>query len=95
VENLISLSSASFLVALALLLLVAAVSRLGRTQGLLAGLQALGLVTLKFAVLALGLGWMARQPWFRAPAAAFGIALPLIGLVLWKGRPAHPEKNDA
>jgi hypothetical protein len=84
-EILTSLLSAAVIVAAALALLVLAVSRLGKTAGLAVALQVLGLVTLKFIVLAAGLGLISRQPWFRAPAAAFGIAIPLIALVLWKG----------
>ena len=95
VENLASLSAAAVLVALALVFLVAAVSRLNGSLGILGGLQALGLMTIKFALLLLGLRWMSGQNWFRAPAAAFGIAIPLIGLVLWKGRSEPMEKNDA
>lgn len=93
-ENLASLSSAALIVGAALLLLMLAVSRIGKAGGIFTALQVMGLVTLKFAILALGLSWLSKQPWFRAPAAALGIAIPLAALVLIKGR-AHLEKNDA
>ena len=93
-ENLISLSVAAVLVGAALRLLVLAVSRLGTSDGIFSALQVMGLVTLKFAILALGLGWMSKQPWFHAGAAAFGIAIPLTALVLIKGRATKTEKND-
>ena len=93
-ESLASLSAAALLVGLALPLLMLAVSRIGRAGGALDALQVMGLVTLKFAILALGLRWMTQQPWFRAPAAALGIAIPLAALVLVKSR-SQLEKNDA
>ena len=91
--SLLSLAGAALVTAAALALLMLAVSRLGRTLGLLAALQVMGLMILKFAVLALGLGWMSKQPWFKAPAAAFGIAIPLAALMIWKGRSLKTEKN--
>jgi hypothetical protein len=94
-ETLTSLSLAALLAGLAMALLMAGVSRLGRKPALWCGLQALGLLSLKFALLVLGLGWMSRQPWFRAGAAALGIAIPMIGLVLWKGRPEKAEEKHA
>ena len=94
-ENLISLGAAALIVALALALLMLAVSRLGKTLGIFAAFQVLALVTLKLAVLALGIGWMSKQPWFRAPAAAIGIAIPLTALVIWKGRSFKTEKKHA
>ena len=94
-ESLISLSSAAALVSLDLLLLKAALSYLGKNADFLAPLKAAGLLILKLATLALGLAWICRQPWFRIPATAIGIALPLTGLLLAGGRPKKTEKNNA
>lgn len=80
----LSIGASALVVAASLALLMLAVSRLGRTEGVLGAMFVLGIVTLKFAVLALGLGWSARQGWFSGPWAAFGAALPLAALILWK-----------
>ena len=92
-ESLISLSAAALIVAAALALLVLAVSRLGKSADLGSALQVMGLITLKFAILGLGFRWMSRQSWFVPGAAAWGVAIPLLILVLWKGRSKTTEKK--
>jgi hypothetical protein len=94
VESLISLSSAAALVSLDLLLLKAALSYLGKKDDLLAALKATGLLTLKLGTMVLGLGWICRQAWFRTAPVAFGIAIPLLGL-MFLGGSVKREKNDA
>lgn len=81
---LLSLLAASAVASLDLMLLAYTTARLGTSvDG--AGGAAFGLlVVLKLGLLALGVGWLARQPWNDRRAMILGLLAPFALFVVWQ-----------
>jgi hypothetical protein len=82
-----SLSATAVLVGAAYGLLALGVRNLGSGPGISSAMRFLVPALINFALLALGLRFLAAQDWFRPAAAAVGVAVPIVMLtVLLKGK---------
>ena len=95
---LLSFSAASALALLDLGALRLAVSRLGRRGAPGSGLGLALAVPLKLAVLALGLAWISRQPWYDRRAMIAGLLAPFALFIAWQAlspRLRAPRRAEA
>jgi hypothetical protein len=89
---LLSLSATALLMGGSILLLALGVGQLRHGGGTPAAIRFLAPTLLNFALLVVGIRFLAHQDWFRPAYGAVGVAVPLLILAITKG--SHGTKHS-